>query len=130
MHLIPFILSEFFMNKDYGFGYRSNIFFFGYLRMHEIINDNDLYKEIKQKFDFSIKTFREQYSFNPFVYSHLQKTNILEWIFSIKNSPNKKHKVIRFLGFRISIKKRRTANAVLLQNIMAMLFFGEMFFVS
>lgn len=98
--------------------------------MHEIINDNDLYKEIKQKFDFSIKTFREQYSFNPFVYSHLQKTNILEWIFSIKNSPNKKHKVIRFLGFRISIKKRRTANAVLLQNIMAMLFFGEMFFVS
>ncbi len=77
---------------------------------------SDLYKskadaEKSQLLKKLIKRYRNTCLYNVFATGMLSgrehRLNFCERIFSVKNSPDKRHKIINFLGLKVKIKRRR-----------------------
>lgn len=102
---IPFIIA-------YDFSYSDDFYkkIVGYFKLYEILNDSALSQEIKLKFGYTVKDFRERYKNYPFllqmnVSPQKQEQAVQKKyskFFSIHKFKNKK--IIYFLGFKITVR--------------------------
>ena len=110
--LIPFCIS-----RHYAFIKDSPNQASAVLELFDIIN-SDVAVKINKKFNFGIKELRQLYiysnitenftiKYNENIDIHMRENNFLETMFSIRNSHDKKHKIITFMGIKLKIKLKQ-----------------------
>lgn len=114
--LIPYFiaLEHFIINSHYNNSQMADIYKHNaYYHLYELLQKEKTRNILQKEFDFSIKNFRMLYSAYDDTHIICKKNyylkNFSQKIFSMKNSKDKKHKVITILGMKIKIKRKKNA---------------------